>query len=45
MKSITVRAENEFHKELKMLMAELDMSLQEYFIGLAKKDIEERKKE
>lgn len=45
MRKLTVRVDEEFYKELKKLMIDLDSSLQDYFTNLAKKDIEERKKE
>lgn len=45
MKAIYLRVDDDFHKELKHLSVDLNKSLNQYFIELAKKDIEERKKE
>lgn len=44
-KNVSLRIGEGLHKELKYLMIDIDKSLNEYFLDLAKKDIEERKKE
>jgi predicted HicB family RNase H-like nuclease len=44
MKQIPLRLDDSLHKELKHLMIDINKSLNEYFIELAKKDLEERKK-
>jgi predicted DNA-binding ribbon-helix-helix protein len=43
-KKVTVRLEEDFHKELKKMLVDLDMSFQDYFFKLAEKDLSERKK-
>ena len=44
MKQVTIRLDDELHKEIKYLMIDIDKSINEYILELIKKDLEERKK-
>jgi len=43
MKQISVRLDDELHKEVKHLLVEIDISFSEYVLELIKQDLEKRK--
>ena len=45
MKQVSLRLDDELHKEVKYLLIELDKSFNTYVIELIRKDLEERNKE
>ncbi|WP_373845242.1 YlcI/YnfO family protein [Clostridium sp.] len=44
-KQISVRFDDELHKEVKYLLVDIDKSFNEYILDLVRKDLERRKKE
>ena len=44
MKTVTLKFEEDFHKELKIKMAQDGTTIQEYVLALVKKDMERNKK-
>jgi predicted HicB family RNase H-like nuclease len=45
LKQISLRLDNDLHKEVKYLLVEIEKSFNEYVLGLIRKDLEGRKKE
>lgn len=43
MKQISLRLNDDLHKQVKYLLVEIDKSFNEYVLELIKKDLEERK--
>lgn len=43
MKQISLRLDDELHKEVKHLLVEIDKSFNDYVLQLIRKDLEERK--
>lgn len=43
MKSLTVRIDDELHKELKFKMVENETTIQDYIVDLIKKDLDKSK--